>query len=341
MLTRFIGGQIRVPRFDWWQLPEGVPFAAHVTAEGKAKLAEAMSRSPIFTPPEVLFLYPINIAKVGAPFRSPPFFLLPPEELPPELAHWYDDDEIKPDRHPPSPMHAGMPLSEVSCWLGVRSPLGENAVRTRNVILGACALLPHPLERYQFSVASVPSGHMSYEAGATYHSGDFSTPALSQQLQIGAADQTWLALLVEKLESETKDDRKAVLALQYFYRAWVPNPATRVAPLCGALDALFGDRDAATEAMVHAVGGHLGPSFDATRARRLAKLRASVIHGGAPNIYEASVYHRYYVDYRRDPIRDLELVTARCLQHRIFGESLSERPHTHAELIRQHTGASV
>ena len=74
---------------------------------------------------------------------------------------------------------------------------------------------------------------------------------------------------------------------------------------------------------------------------QLAKLRAGVIHGGAPNIYEASVYQQYYANYRRDPIRDLELATARCLQAEIFGGALTERPHTYAELIRQVTGAII
>lgn len=341
MLVGFMSDQMNLFRFDWWRLPDGVPFADYITAEGKAELAEAMAHSPIFTPPDVLFLYPIKIASVVAPFRSRPFFLLPPEELPPELAPWYDDHEITPDRHPPTPMHSGMPLAETSCWLGVRSPEGEIALRIRNAILGSCALLPHPFERYLFSIASVPKGYMSFGTRATYHSGDASTPALGEKLRIEEADHAWLTLLAHKLESDVGRDRKEVLALQYFYRAWVRDPATRVAPLCGALDALFGDQNAATEAMVVAVGAQLGPSFDATRARRLAKLRAGVIHGGAPNIYEASVYHRYYVDYRRDPIRDLELATARCLQHEIFGDAFSERPHTYADLIKQHTGTVV
>lgn len=341
MLVSFMGDQMDLFRFDWWRLPENVPLADHINAEGTAELAEAIASSPIFAPPELLFLYPIKIANVVAPFRSRPFFLLPPAKLPPELARWYEADEIKPDRHPPTPMHAEMPLAEISCWLGVRSPAGEMALRTRNAILGACALLPHPLQRYQFSLATVPTGHMSFDTRATYHGGEASTPALGEKLQIGATDHAWLTVLAEKLESDVESDRKALLALQYFYRAWVRDPATRVAPLCGALDALFGDRDAATQALVDAVGARLGPSFDATRARRLAKLRAGVIHGGAPNIYEASAYQRYYVDYRRDPIRDLELATARCLQQVIFGDALSERPHTYADLIKQHTGAIV
>lgn len=341
MLIRFMSDQMNVLRFEWWQVPRDAPFGDHITAEGKAELAIEMARSPIFAPPNVLFLYPIKIAVVSAPFKSSAFFLLPPSELPPELVRWYSAGEIRPEQHPPTPMHGEMPRWETSCWLGVHSPGDQMALRTRNAILGACALLPHPLERYLFSMAAMPPGHMSFDDRVTYHGSDASTPALSEKLQIGVADHAWLSVLAQKLESGDDGDRKAVLALQYYYRAWVRDPATRVAPLCGALDALFGDRDAATKSMVDAVGTHLGSSFDATRARRLAKLRAGVIHGGAPNIYEASVYHRYYADYRRDPIRDLELATARCLQREIFGDALSERSHTYAELIRQRTGAIV
>ena len=341
MLVRFMSDQINPFRFNWMMMLDGVPLSEQITAEGKIELAQAMAHSPIFVPPEVLFLYPLKVAKVSAPFRSHLFFLLPPEDLPLELTRWYDAEEIKPDRHPPTPMHAGMPLHEVSCWLGIRAPIGQIALRYRNAILGALALLPHPIERYQFSIASMPKGYMSFGERAAFHSGEASTPALSEKLQIGALDHTWLTLLAQKLNSDVDTDRKGILALQYFFRAWVRDPATRVAPLCGALDALFGDRDAANQAMVAAVGSHLGSTFDATRAKRLAKLRAGVLHGGAPNIYEASVYHRYYVEYRRDPIRDLELATARCLQKEIFGEALSERPHTYAEFIRQYTGAIV
>lgn len=341
MLVKFMGDEMDLFRFNWWSLPDGASLADHVTAEERAELALAMDRSPIFAPPQILFLYPVTIANVAAPFRSDHFFLLPPRELPPELARWYDADEVLPEKHPPTPMHVGMTLTDTSCWLGVRAPVGEIALRKRNAILGALALLPHPMERYTFSMRVVPPGYMSFGSTATYHSGAAATPALSEKLALGPEDRGWMETLARLLTSDHGSDGKALLALQYFYRSWVRDPATRVGPLCGALDALFGDRDAATQAMVDAVGRHLGPSFDAARARRLAKLRAGVIHGGAPNIYEASVYHRYYVDYRQDPIRDLEIATAGCLRRRIFGDDMVERPHTHADLVRQITGKLV
>ncbi|WP_294308568.1 hypothetical protein [uncultured Sphingomonas sp.] len=341
MLVKFMGDEMDLFRFDWWSLPDNASLADHVTAEERAELVSAMGRSPIFAPPQILFLYPVTIANVAAPFRSDHFFLIPPRELPPELARWYDADEVMPEKHPPTPMHVGMALTDVSCWLGVRAPVGETALRMRNAILGALALLPHPMERYTFSMRAVPPGYMSFGSTATYHSGAAATPALSEKLVLGPADRGWMETLARLLTSDNGGDVKALLALQYFYRSWVRDAATRVGPLCGALDALFGDQNAATQAMVDAVGSHLGSSFDAARARRLAKLRAGVIHGGAPNIYEASVYHRYYVDYRQDPIRDLEIATASCLRTTIFGDGMVERSHTHADLIRQTTGRIV
>ncbi|WP_328281638.1 hypothetical protein [Sphingobium sp.] len=341
MLVNFMREEIESLRFNSWGLPDNASFADHINASEKIQLAEAMKRSPIFVTVNDLFLYPIKIAKVEASFRSQSFFLLPPEELAKELMQWYDPDEIRPNCHPPTPMHAGMPSADISCWLRVRAPLAEVALRNRNAILGACALLPHPLQRYCFSIATMPKGYMSFKSRATFHSGDASTPALSEYLEIATVDHLWLSALAEKLNSDSKRDRKSVLALQYFFRAWVKDPAARVAPLCGALDALFGDKEAATQAMVDAVGTQLGPEFDEARARKLAKLRAGVIHGGAPNIYEASIYHKYYTDYRCDPIRDLELATARCLQHEIFGGTLIERGHPYADFLGQYAGVGA
>lgn len=254
MLITFIGEEMTLFRFDWWRLSNDRPLSDHVSLEGKAELAGAMLRSPIFAAPDILFLFPISVMTIEAPFRSQSFFLLPPDALSAELRRRYPAQELKPGHHPPVPMHAGMPLTEIACWLGVRSPVVAMALRTWNVIMGACALLPHPLERYSFSTRSVAKGLMSFDKRATYHSGDASSPPLNENLYVSAADHDWLTQLAHKLGSDAAHDRKAMLSLQYFYRAWVGDPATRVAPLCGVLDALFGNPDTATQAMIDAVG---------------------------------------------------------------------------------------
>lgn len=93
--------------------------------------------------------------------------------------------------------------------------------------------------------------------------------------------------------------------------------------------------------MIDAVGPVMGDAYDYERLKMLLGLRASVIHGGAPNVYELSDYHRYYVRYEEDATRDLELIVARCLQTVIFGAAMQERPHTYAALIKQHTGRDI
>ena len=105
-----------------------------------------------------------------------------------------------------------------------------------------------------------------------------------------------------------------------------------------ALDAIFGDVAQATQAIVSAVESKMGPDYDYARLRSMLGLRASVMHGGAPDVVESDKYHKYYVDYGQDPIADLEYITAVCLRHEIFGGLLMERAHTYADLIESKTG---
>jgi len=115
----------------------------------------------------------------------------------------------------------------------------------------------------------------------------------------------------------------------------------RFPTLFAAIDAIFGDASQATQAVRDAVGPVMGDEYTSERIRLILKLRASVIHGGAPNVYESSKYEEYYRTYETDPVRDFELIVARCLQQVVFPGAMTERPHNHAELIRQHTGRAV
>jgi hypothetical protein len=85
----------------------------------------------------------------------------------------------------------------------------------------------------------------------------------------------------------------------------------------------------------------MGPEYTSERIRLMLGLRASVIHGGAPNVYESSKYEEYYRTYERDPVRDLELIVARSLQQVVFPGVMTERPHTHADLILRETGRVI
>ncbi len=128
-----------------------------------------------------------------------------------------------------------------------------------------------------------------------------------------------------------KDHRRKMRALECQYRAWSPEPAKRFPSLVGAIDAVFGgDGAKATQAVIDALCPLMGAGYDETRIRMLRGLRGSVIHGGAPNVYESSSYRRYYEAYHVDAVRDLEVIVAKCLQAEIFGAGFPERPYTYA-----------
>ena len=65
------------------------------------------------------------------------------------------------------------------------------------------------------------------------------------------------------------------------------------------------------------------------------QLRNSVVHGGAPDVYDSRKYARYFDDYDADPIHDLELVVAGCLRLKIFGDNLKEHADPNAAIVAQ------
>jgi hypothetical protein len=101
-----------------------------------------------------------------------------------------------------------------------------------------------------------------------------------------------------------------------------------------ALEALFGDDNRATAAVIDGVNDTIGP-IDAKRLRALMLIRGSVIHGGAPDVYDSRKYARYYRTFGDDPIRDMGLVVAACLRARIFGGMLGEHSEPHQQMIEQ------
>ena len=52
-------------------------------------------------------------------------------------------------------------------------------------------------------------------------------------------------------------------------------------------------------------------------------VRGDVIHGRAPDVYYSKKYIQYYCKRQADPIRDLELIIARCLRETIFSGDLA------------------
>ncbi|GBQ80206.1 hypothetical protein AA13595_0269 [Gluconacetobacter johannae DSM 13595] len=317
------------------------PFSEFVSVSTKERLVETIVVSDLFVEPRQLVAFPLVTVRVEEEFECSTFFLVRADGLKlSRMPPGYIDADLQSDSFPPFRRWDGIRRSP-SSWLGVWAGTAEVAKRHRAAILGAMALLPHRLERYLFSGRTLFGGFCTFAGSLSVTTGDPHTPPLSEDIVIGKADHEWLTILADKLVSPTKIEKRQMRALEYFYRAWVPDPTRRFPTLFGALDAIYGDAGKATQSVIEAVGPIMGSAYDYDRLKLLLGLRASVIHGSAPNVYESSDYHKYYERYEEDATRDLELIVARCLQAVIFGSAMQERPHTHAVLIKHHTGRDV
>jgi hypothetical protein len=347
-LTKFISENFWIIGSEAWDgclLGPGqrndAPFESFLSEATKARLAEAIVASDLFAEPSHLFAFPLVVVRIEHEFECPTFFLVKPDGLTLErLPPGYVAADLQVESFPPFRRWDGTRNSPGS-WLGIWAGTLEVAKRNRAAILGALALLPHRFERYLFTGRKLFGGLCTFDGSLTMTSSDPHTPALSEDIVIGTSDQPWLTILAEKIASPAKFDKRHMRALEYFYRAWVPDPTRRFPTLFGALDAIYGDAGRATQSVIEAVGPMMGPAYDYDRLKLLLGLRASVIHGGAPNVYESSNYHQYYERYEEDATRDLEVIVASCLRAVIFGSDMQERPHTHAALIKQHTGRDV
>jgi hypothetical protein len=189
--------------------------------------------------------------------------------------------------------------------------------------------------RHMFSGRSVFGGRCTFvDDKWTISFGDSHTPKLMHDIIINAQDHIWLNELVEKLLSDRSSVRRHTKALEYYYRAWGYSASERFAIMCMTLDAIFGDANQATAAVIDGVCRVLGADIDKTRLRALMELRASVIHGGAPDVYDSRKYRRYFHSYEADPIYDLELVVERCLRTQIFGADFRVQEDPNAEAIK-------
>jgi len=332
MLTDFITNSY------WCLLGEafGVPFnhsyADQLSDGAKTQLAELIAASPIFNPVEELTVYPLVPIRVAADFDSDPFFLIAPGSLRDGIPPDIDPSRIVPGQFPPTANWEGRREAPNS-WLGVRSPVLQASRKMKAAILGALGLTPLPRYRYMFSGRAMFGGRCTLSGGCAISFGEPHTPPAMDDICITAVDHEWLEILASKLLAPERVVRRQIHALEYFYRAWFLDPPDRFPVLCMALDAVFGEANHATQAVVDGVRNLIGEQVPDQRLRALMDLRAAVIHGGAPDVYDSRKYARYYDAYDADPIRDLELVVARCLRKLVFRDTLKVHSDPHAEVI--------
>lgn len=308
-------------------------FAKHVSTETKEKFAEALSSSKLLQPQDRLSIFPLVPVQVETDFDSEPFFLIKPASLnSTRLPSGFDCRFIDPLKFPPHNDWKGH-KEQPNAWLGIRSPQAESSEKMKAAVLGALALTPLPQYRHMFSKRAMFGGHCTFNGGSSMSLGDSHTPPMMHDIIITERDHEWLNVLASKLVANERSVRRQLRALEYFYRAWKLGPSERFPILCMALDATFGEVSHTTQAVIDGVRNVLGSHIDEARLRKLMDLRASVIHGGAPDVYDSRTYAQYYYEYEADPIHDLELIMAACLRMRIFGQSLREHADPNAEII--------
>jgi hypothetical protein len=318
----------------WGQFFDG-SYASRVPSTVRDQLARLLASCPLLSPTDFPTIYPLVPIIVKADFETQPFFLISAESLSPRLVGM--ERGLAPTQFPPIASWEGR-IERPASWLGIRSPAQSSANRMRNVVMGALALLPHPLERHMFSGRHMFGGSVSFRESVSFLFGRPCTPAMSENLMIEPSDAPWLELLALKLIDSSVPVRRQMRALEYFYRAWPLPEVERFPVLFMALDAVFGDASHHTQAVVDSIGSSIGAGYDVKRLKLLMKLRAAVIHGGAPDVYDSTNYAKYFEDYGQDPVDDLERIAARCLQAVVFEGKQASRRHTYADLLKAKLG---
>lgn len=316
----------------------GVPFGARAAsylptcdATTRLRLGEALRASRVFDAPDVVVVFPLVTIRVEADFSAATFFLRAPAGLVEEFDP--PPRELAPEMFPPL-IDPRMRSERPAAWLGLRAANRASGVKRARAVLGALALTPSIAYRHMFSGRNVWGGHCVIDKSFSISFGDSLTPPIAEDVVVRARDHDWLVVLADLLLSEERSARRQMSALQYYYRAWGLGASERFPLLCMALEALFGEDGRATAAVLEGVDGAIGP-LDTRRLQLLMKIRASVIHGGAPDVYESSKYGQYYRRYGEDPIRDMGLVVAACLRRVVFGHALQEHGEPYQDIIAE------
>jgi hypothetical protein len=310
------------------------PFSTLVSQKTKTALADALRASQIFQPQQHPFLFPLVPINVDANFTSPVFFLHGPSSLLTEFAsdahQW-----ITPSTFPPLTETSAPPEIPQS-WLGVRAAVEAEAVKIKAAVLGAAALTLTERYRYMFSGRAMFGGVCRITNGSGgFHFGDPHTPALMEDIRVRDCDRGWLQILATKLVSIDPVDRRQIRALEYFYRAW-PLPSHERYPLhCIALDALFGEKNRSTPLIKEGAKSAIGPHLDTDRVGKLLEIRGAVIHGRAPDVFDAAEYAEYFESYETDPIWDVAALTAAVLRQVVFHGAILDQDEPHQEIIAE------
>lgn len=311
----------------------GGTYSSKVSKRTKMKLADLLASSSIFTPASQLTLFPLVTVSVEAAFASPSFFVKQPSRL---LEEFEDNlhSRVEPNSFPPI-KEARVRKETPASWLGVRSPNEKAAEKTKAAILGALSLTIADRQRYTFSGRHMWGGICTFDGTVSYRLSTAHTPALMYNIQVRATDQSWLEILAAKIGSGDAADDRHLRGLEYFFRAWGLPPHERYPLHCMALEAVFGEKNNHTQAVKNGIRATLGAHISPDRIGDLLKVRGAVVHGQAPDVYDAEEYDAYYNTYSEDPIVDLAVLTAAALRQHLFGGTMTDQPEPHQDLLEK------
>jgi len=335
LVTSFLTENFWYIRDGEFQRRHDCSYADQIEFPGKLALADALENSALFNPLNELTLFPLIPIRVEAKFECPRFFLASAADLPAVQMHTgVQTADLDTTHFPPIVRWDGIKRPTES-WLGVRSPLLQVSRKAAAAILGAVALTPLPRERYMHSGRTVFGGRCTLAGGnfSVSMNDEPHMPPMMNDIVLTVADHAWLERLATLIEASDLHSRRRVKALEYFYRGWFLDPRERFPLLCMSLDSLVGATHGHTAAAVKFVRDTIDASIPEDRLRLLMRVRGAVIHGAAPDVYDSENYERYYLDYEADPIRDIELVAAKCLRADIFCDDLKYHADPHAEIV--------
>lgn len=302
-------------------------------------LVEDFSQCDVLNPPLETYLFPLVTIQIREKFEGAAFALSTANDLAGQtrLAS-LPPGYINGQTHPPFSGWKFKPQFPTS-WLLVTAPSPEVAMKYRASILGAISLTVMHSFRHQFTGRNVFGGFACVSDTNSISQSAPHTPALSKDIILGSEDIVWLDAIDNFLTSSNEDNIKKIKSLQYFYRSWFLPDSERFPIDCITIDSMFGDANGATEAVARGVDEKFGGRLDRTRVLLLMRLRNSVIHGGAPDVYDSSKYAKYYRDYGDDPIRDMSALVAECLRQTVFNGQIREQPNPYAEVIERAVAA--
>ncbi|MVA98320.1 hypothetical protein GN330_13810 [Nitratireductor sp. CAU 1489] len=314
----------------------GASLLEQLSPEKVQLLVDRFAESDILNPAPETCLFPLTIVRMDTSFDGNNFAMctgadltsrpMVPQRFVPHLA-----GEV----FPPFRDRA-FSTRPTASWLLVKAPSLDVGKKYRSSILGAVALTMIHRYRHQFTGREVWGGAATLGSGWKYSDGPSHTPAISSDIVLTAEDAVWLTMLDEAISSRSASHVRKLKALQYFYRSWFFADSERFAIHCITIDAIFGDdtgETGATDAVVRGVDTLFEGRLDRDRVRLLMKLRNSVLHGGAPDIYDSKKYAKYYREYGEDPVREMSALVAECLRRAVFDGKLREQPDPFTQVI--------